>query len=99
MAILVSDECELMNCTLRWNHVINPANAKPGYTIDNAFISFAELSKVTGLDVEAEVTAAVAKLVEKFKDLPKGRLVYKDRRCKCYATDKLAWYSLKNKKI
>ncbi len=55
MAILVSREGELLNCTLRWNHVIEPSAVKPGREVDGAFISFAELSQVTGLDVEAEV--------------------------------------------
>ena len=55
MAILVSREGELLRCTLRWNHVIDPKYTKPGREVDRAFISFAELSQVTGLDVEAEV--------------------------------------------
>nr|DAH73901.1 MAG TPA: hypothetical protein [Caudoviricetes sp.] len=44
MAILVSKEGELLKCTLRWNHVIEPKYAKPGREVDGAFISFAELS-------------------------------------------------------
>ena len=44
MAILVSREGKLLNCTLRWNHVIEPKYAKPGREVDRAFISFAELS-------------------------------------------------------
>ena len=55
MAILVSKEGELLRCTLRWNHVIKPSAVKPGREVDGAFISYAELSQVTGLDVEAEV--------------------------------------------
>ena len=44
MAILVSKEGELLRCTLRWNHVVEPSAAKPGRDVDKAFISFAELS-------------------------------------------------------
>ena len=99
MAILVSDKGKLLNCTLRWNHIIDPAAAKPGRTVDKAFISFAELSQVTGLDVEAEVDAMLPEMLEKFKDMPKGKLVYKDSKRKCYATDKLTWYNVRNKVI
>ena len=44
MAILVSREGELLRCTLRWNHVIDPKYTKPGREVDRAFISYAELS-------------------------------------------------------
>ena len=44
MAILVSKEGDLLKCTLRWNHVIEPKYAKPGREVDKAFISYAELS-------------------------------------------------------
>ena len=44
IAILVSKEGELLKCTLRWNHVVEPSAAKPGREVDRAFISFAELS-------------------------------------------------------
>ena len=44
MAILVSKEGELLRCTLRWNHVIEPKYTKPGREVDRAFISYAELS-------------------------------------------------------
>ena len=55
MAILVSRKGNLLNCTLRWNHIIEPKYTKPGREVDRAFISFAELSQVTGLDVKTEV--------------------------------------------
>ena len=44
MAILVSREGELLRCTLRWNHIIDPKYTKPGREVDRAFISYAELS-------------------------------------------------------
>ena len=44
IAILVSREGELLRCTLRWNHVIEPKYTKSGREVDGAFISYAELS-------------------------------------------------------
>ena len=44
MAILVLIDGELLKCTLRWNHVVEPKYAKPGREVDRAFISYAELS-------------------------------------------------------
>ena len=44
MAILVTREGELLRCTLRWNHVIEPKYTKSGREVDRAFISYAELS-------------------------------------------------------
>ena len=100
MAILVSRSGKLLNCTLRWNHVIDLAETKPGRTADNAFISFAELSQVTGLDVKAEVDALLEKIIQKVNEMFKhGSLVYRDKNCKCYATDKLTWYNRRGKEI
>ena len=92
MAILVSREGQLLNCTLRWNHVIEPKYAKPGREVDKAFISFAELSQVTGLDVEAEVKIKLTVLLDKTKDLPKGQKVYEGPEGLCFASDHLYWY-------
>ena len=72
MAILVSIDGELLKCTLRWNHVVEPKYAKPGREVDRAFISYAELSQVTGLDVEAEVKIQLAEILKRIKKIPKG---------------------------
>ena len=37
MAILVSRDGELLKCTLRWNHVIEPKYEKPGREVDGVF--------------------------------------------------------------
>ena len=92
MAILVSKEGELLRCTLRWNHVIDPKYAKPGREVDGAFISYAELSQVTGLDVEAEVNRQLAEILEKMQKIPKGQKVYEGSEGICFARDRLYWY-------
>ena len=92
MAILVSGKGQLLNCTLRWNHVIEPKYAKPGREVDRAFISYAELSQVTGLDVEAEVKKELAKILEKMKKIPKGKKVYEGPEGLCFAIDHFYWY-------
>ena len=92
MAILVSREGELLNCTLRWNHVIEPKYAKPGREVDKAYISYAELSQVTGLDVKAEVKRRLAEILKKFKTIPKGKKVYEGPEGICFARDHLYWY-------
>ena len=49
----------LLNETLRWNHVIEPNigdNKKPGASVDHAFKdNWGELSYAVGMDVKAEV--------------------------------------------
>ena len=92
MAILVSVKGQLLNCTLRWNHVIEPKYAKPGREVDRAFISFAELSQVTGLDVEAEVKRQLAEILEKIRKIPKGQKVYEGPEGLCFARDHFYWY-------
>ena len=92
MAILVSREGELLRCTLRWNHIIEPKYEKPGREVDGAFISFAELSQVTGLDVEAEVKRQLAEILERIKKIPKGQKVYEGLEGLCFASDHLYWY-------
>ena len=92
MAILVSERGQLLNCTLRWNHVVEPKYAKPGREVDRAFISFAELSQVTGLDVKAEVKKELAKILEKMKKIPKGKKVYEGPEGICFARDHFYWY-------
>ena len=99
MAILVSDKGKLLNCTLRWNHIIDPAAAKPGRTVDKAFISFAELSQVTGLDVEAEVKKELSALLEKTTDFPRGWKIYEGPEGLCFASDRLQWYDRDLRKI
>ena len=99
MAILVSNEGELLNCTLRWNHIIDPMYAKPGRDVDKAFISFAELSQVTGLDVEAEVKKELISLLDKTKDLIRGEKVYEGLEGICFAGDHLYWYDANFNKI
>ena len=92
MAILVSREGKLLNCTLRWNHVIEPKYAKPGREVDKAYISYAELSQVTGLDVKAEVKKELTRILERFKTIPKGKIVYEGPEGFCFANDHLYWY-------
>ena len=99
MAILVSDKGQLLNCTLRWNHIIEPKYAKPGREVDKAFISYAELSQVTGLDVEAEVKKQLLTLLDKTKDQPRGYKVYEGPEGLCFASDRLQWYDKDLKKI
>src|SRR5574344_1642922 len=54
MAILVEvATTKLLNCTLRWNHIISPD--KPGTSVDKAFLGWGDLAEVTGMDVKAEV--------------------------------------------
>ena len=92
MAILVSIDGELLKCTLRWNHVVEPKYAKPGREVDRAFISYAELSQVTGLDVEAEVKIQLAEILKRIKKIPKGQKVYEGLEGNCYASNHLYWY-------
>ena len=92
MAILVSREGELLRCTLRWNHVIEPKYTKPGREVDGAFISYAELSQVTGFDVEAEVKKELTKNLEKMQKIPKGKKIYEGPEGICFASDHLYWY-------
>ena len=99
MAILVSREGDLLNCTLRWNHIIEPKYEKPGREVDKAFISFAELSQVTGLDVEAEVKKELSDLLDKTKDLPRGKKAYEGPEGLCFASDRLQWYDRDFRKI
>ena len=93
MAILVSDKGQLLNCTLRWNHIVEPKYTKPGREVDKAFISFAELSQVTGLDVEADVKRQLAEILEKIKKIPKGKKVYEGPEGLCFARNRLYWYN------
>ena len=92
MAILVSREGELLKCTLRWNHVIDPKYTKPGREVDGAFISYAELSQVTGLDVKTEVNRQLAEILEKIQKIPEGKKVYEGPEGICFARDHLYWY-------
>ena len=92
MAILVSKKGQLLNCTLRWNHIIEPKYAKPGREVDKAFISFAELSQVTGFDVEAEVKRQLAEILEKMQKIPEGKKAYEGPEGICFASDHFHWY-------
>ena len=92
MAILVSREGELLRCTLRWNHVIDPKYTKPGREVDRAFISYAELSQVTGFDVEAEVKKELVELLEKMPKIPEGKKIYEGPEGICFASDHFHWY-------
>ena len=68
MAILVDvKSLKLLNCTLRWNHVIEPKDTIPGRTVDKAFIDFNEISKVVGFDVKARVKQLIKKIQEKYE--------------------------------
>ena len=50
----------LLNETLRWNHVIEPSKTLPGATVDKAFKnSWGELSQTVGMDVKAEVAKQI----------------------------------------
>ena len=92
MAILVSDKGRLLNCTLRWNHVVEPKYTKPGRGVDKAFISFAELSQVTGIDVRAEVKKELVKILEYVKRIPGGKKIYEGPEGLCFARDHFYWY-------
>ena len=92
IAILVSCEGELLKCTLRWNHVVEPKHTLPGRAVDNAFTSYAELFKVTGLDVEAEVKRELAKIIEKVNKIPNGKKMYEGPEGICFVIDHLYWY-------
>ena len=92
MAILVSREGDLLRCTLRWNHIIDPKYTKPGREVDGAFISYAELSQVTGLDVETEVDRQLAEILEKIQKIPEGKKIYEGPEGICFARDHLYWY-------
>lgn len=44
----------LLNETLRWNHVIEPSNVNPGASVDKAFKdNWGDLSQAVGMDVKA----------------------------------------------
>ena len=44
---------DLLNETLRWNHVIDPSKSNPGASVDKAFKdNWGELSKAVGMDVK-----------------------------------------------
>ncbi len=78
---------------MRWNHIVEPKYTKPGREVDKAFISFAELSQVTGLDVEADVKRQLAEILEKIKKIPKGKKVYEGPEGICFARNRLYWYN------
>lgn len=61
IAILVDENGKLLACTLRWNHIVNPCFTIDGRTVDRAYISYDELNKVTGLNVENEVKMQLKK--------------------------------------
>ena len=50
----------LLNETLRWNHVIEPSQTLPGATVDKAFKdNWGGLSQAVGMDVKAEVAKQI----------------------------------------
>src|SRR5574344_823402 len=56
----------LLNCTLRWNHIIEPN--KPGTTVDNAFLGWGDLSEAVGINVKEEVEKQLEGKKEEIKD-------------------------------
>ena len=55
IAILVDQTGELLNATLRWNHIIEPSETVPGTSVDRAFLTYTDLSKVVKMDVKRKV--------------------------------------------
>ena len=47
---------------------------------------------MTGLDVEAEVDSQLVKILERIKNIPKGKKVYEGPEGICFASDHLYWY-------
>ena len=63
----------LLNETLRWNHVIEPSSMNPGASVDKAFKdNWGDLSQAVGMDVKAECEKECKKLKEKLEDLAKN---------------------------
>nr|DAF73112.1 MAG TPA: hypothetical protein [Caudoviricetes sp.] len=73
IAILVSDKGKLLKCTLRWNHAYSPSDVNIRRTTDRAFLTYSELSKVTGIDTKTEIMKKLKEVLKKVEPLKKKR--------------------------
>ena len=69
IALLVGiTDIKLKCATLRWNHIIEPSETISGTSVDHAFSSFEQLSKISGLDIKSLVEADLKNEIEKKKE-------------------------------
>lgn len=70
IAILVDVATDnLLNETLRWNHVIEPRYTNPGASVDTAFKNnWGALSQAVGMDVKAACEKECKDLAKKLQD-------------------------------
>ena len=73
IAILVSEKGKLLKCTLRWNHACSPSEVNIRRTTDRAFLTYSELSKVTGIDTQTEIMKELKEVLKKVEPLKKKK--------------------------
>lgn len=73
MAILVTNKGQLKKVTTRWNHVCSPAEVNIRRTTDRAFLTYSELSKATGIDVQAEIMKKLKEVLKMVGPLKKKK--------------------------
>ena len=56
---------ELLNSTLRWNHVIDPAKTKLGASVDDAFLNENDLMNTVGIDLTKDLN----EYFDKFREI------------------------------
>ena len=97
IAILVDQAGELLNATLRWNHIIEPSETVPGTSVDRAFLTFTDLSKVVKMDVKNKVLE-ILKNQNAYSKY--GKSVYEGPEGKCVVYDgHLLWLDSNNNEI
>ena len=84
IAILVQRNGDLLNATLRWNHIIEPAKAVPGTSVDRAFLTWKSLAETVKMDVKTRVLQML-KDNDVFSKY--GKNIYNGLEGKCYVYD------------
>lgn len=97
IAILVDQAGALLNATLRWNHIIEPSETIPGTSVDRAFLTYTDLSKVVKMDVKRKVIEILKNqnVYSKY-----GKSVYKGPEGTCVVYDEhLLWLDSNDNEI
>ena len=97
IAILVDQTGELLNANLRWNHIIKPSDTIAGTSVDRAFLTYTDLSKVVKMDVKRKVIEILKNqnVYSKY-----GKSVYEGPEGKCVVYDgHLLWLDSNDNEI
>ena len=97
IAILVDQAGALLNATLRWNHIIEPSETVPRTSVDRAFLTYTDLSKVVKMDVKNKVLEILKNqnVYSKY-----GKPIYEGPEGKCVVYDgHLLWLDSNNNEI